>query len=233
MRTIGLVGGMTPESTVLYYQHLIRRCRERVGDPDPLRNPEIVVYSVDLAEIVVLQRAGRFDELADRLAAACDRLARAGAELGALTANTPHLYLEAIRARTRLELVSIVDAARDRAAALGVSRPLLLGTAQTMTAPMYPEAFAAAGMHIVTPGPEDRERISAAIYGELALGVVAQETRRHVLQLCALAVVHDAVDAVILGCTELPLVLADGDLPVPLLDTAAVHVEAILDRALR
>lgn len=232
MRTIGLVGGMTPESTVIYYQHLIRRCRERVGDPDPLRNPEIVVYSIDLAEIVALQRAGRRDELAVSLAAVCDRLAEAGAEVGALTANTPHLYLDAIRARSRLELVSIVEAARDRAAALGYRRPLLLGTAPTMESPMYPEAFAAAGMRIVTPGPDDRERLSAAIFGELALGVVSPGTRRHVLDVCTAAIERDAVDAVILGCTELPLVLEEGDVPVPLLDTVDVHVEAILDRAL-
>ena len=99
MRTIGLVGGLTPESTLEYYRLLIRFARERLRDPDPLRNPVVIIYSLDLAVVAALQRAGRTDELAAHLSRICELLRGAGAEIGALTANTPHLYLEAIEHR--------------------------------------------------------------------------------------------------------------------------------------
>ncbi len=232
MRTIGLVGGMTPESTAVYYQLLIRRCRERVRDPDPLSNPVVVVYSLDLAELVRRVRAGDHDGAAGYLAAACEALARAGAEVGALTANTPHIYLDAVRARTGLELVSIVDATAAEAERLGLRRPLLLGTDRTTTEPMYPRRFAAAGLEVVVPAAEDRAWVDAAIFGELSLGLVRPELRRRLLDLCSRHLAAGAADGVILGCTELPLVIAQGDLAAPVLDTASVHVDAILDRAL-
>jgi len=148
-RTIGLIGGMTPESTLEYYQLLIRATRERLRDPDPLRNPVIIVYSLDLAVVAELQRAGRIDELATHLAGICETLRAAGAEIGALTANTPHLYIEAIQARTRLELVSIVEATCRASVALGLRRPLLLGTRTTMESPMYRDRLAADGIELL------------------------------------------------------------------------------------
>ncbi len=232
MRTIGLVGGMTPESTVGYYQLLIRRCRERVQDPDPLRNPVVVVYSLDLAELVACQRRGDPDGVAARVAAACEALRRAGAELGALTANTPHLYFDAIRARTELELVSIVETTALAAERGGLRRLLLLGTERTMTGAMYPERLAAAGIAAVIPAAEDRAFVDAAIFGELALGEVRPATRQRLLELCARQLDAVPVDGVVLACTELPLVIAQADLAAPVLDTSALHVEAILDRAL-
>jgi aspartate racemase len=232
MRTIGLVGGMTPESTVAYYQQLIRRCRERVRSSDPLHNPVVVVYSIDLSEIVALQRAGDVDGVAARLAAACERLCRAGAEIGALTANTPHLYLDAVRAQTGLELVSIVDATLAGALRLGVRRPLLLGTDRTMTGPTYPQRFAADGVGIVVPDAADRAVLDAAIYGELSVGTVRPEFRTWLLDLCSRHLADGSADAVILGCTELPLVVGAADLAAPVLDTTSLHVDAILDRAL-
>lgn len=232
MRTIGLVGGMTPESTKEYYERLIQRARERRSDPDPLRNPVIVVYSLDLAEVVTPQRAGRTAEVAAMLADALERLRAAGAELGAFTANTPHAYLDEVMPRTSLPLVSIVDATREAAAALGVARVMLLGTSTTLEARMYPEGLAAAGIEVVVPDQVDREFLDRAIYGELSLGRVTPEVRRRCLDICTGAIRDHGVEAVILGCTELPLVLGDGDLPVPLLDTVKFHVEAILDRAM-
>jgi aspartate racemase len=232
MRTIGLVGGMTPESTKEYYERIIARARERRQDPDPLRNPVIVVYSLDLAELAAHQRAGDTGRVVQLLVGAVERLRGAGAEVGALTANTPHAYLADVVRRTELPLVSIVDATRGAAAAIGARRVLLLGTSTTMAAPMYPESFAEAGIDVVVPDEEDRAFLDRVIYGELALGTVRPEVRRRTLEICGRAIDSDGAEAVILGCTELPLVLVDGDLPVPLLDTVRIHVEAILDRAM-
>ena len=230
--TIGLIGGMTPESTLEYYQLLIRSARERLRDPDPLHNPVVIVYSLDLAQVAALQRAGRTDDLAAHLAGVCEILRAAGAEVGALTANTPHLYIEAIQARTRLELVSIVEATCRASVALGLRRPLLLGTRTTMESPMYRDRLAADGIELLIPDEEGRQRMDEAIYTELAVADVRPATRSRLLALCREAVEHRGADGVILGCTELPLVVAEGDLPVPVVDTARVHVGAILDRAL-
>ena len=232
MRTIGLVGGMTPESTLAYYQLLIRSARERLRDPDPLRNPVVIVYSLDLSEVGALQRAGRIDELAGHVARICEALRGAGAEIGALTANTPHLYFEAIQGGTRLPLVSIVEATCAAAARLALRRPLLLGTRTTMESPMYRVPLAAAGIEVVAPDEEGRELVDRAIYTELALGTVRPELRERVLALCREAVFSRGADGVILGCTELPLVVAEADLQVPVVDTVRAHVGAILDHAL-
>jgi len=232
MRTIGLIGGMTPESTLSYYGLLIRSARERLQHPDPLHNPVVVVYSLDLAGVVALQRAGRIDELAAHLARICEILREAGADVGALTANTPHLYLDAVRAGTRLELVSIVEAACAEVEALGLRRPLLLGTGTTMESPVYRDRLAAAGVEMLIPDEDGRRLIDDAIYGELAVGNVQPRTRDRLLELCREALVHRGADGVILACTELPLVISGADLPIPVLDTVRIHVHAILDRAL-
>ena len=229
MKTIGLVGGMTPESTKVYYDLLIRGARQPGGDP--LRNPEILIYSLDLAELVAIQGGGDRAAFGGYLGDLLERLRRAGAEVGALTANTPHTYLEEIRARTSLPLVSIVTATRDAARALGLERALLLGTRTTMEADMYPRALAEAGVGVVVPGRDDREFVNHTIYNELALGEVSPETRGRYLEICARHIEADRVDSVILGCTEIPLVIASDDLTVEVLDTTRIHVAAILAAA--
>jgi len=229
MKTIGLVGGMTPESTRLYYDLLIRGAREPGGDP--LRNPEILVYSLDLAELVAVQRRGDRKAMGEYLGDLLERLRRAGAEVGALTANTPHAYLDEIRAETSLPLVSIVSATRDAASGLGLKHALLLGTRTTMDAEMYPGELAGAGIEIVRPGEDDRAFIDHTIYNELALGQVSPETRQRYLDICARHIETDGVDSVILGCTEIPLVISSDDLSVEVLDTTRIHVAAILAAA--
>jgi aspartate racemase len=229
MKTIGLVGGMTPESTKVYYERLIRGARKPGGNP--LRNPQVVVFSLDLAELVQIQREGERTEVAGYLAEILERLRLAGAEIGALTANTPHAYLDEIRTKTSLPLVSIVSATRDTTTNRGLEHPLLLGTRTTIEAEMYPREFAAAGTHIVLPGDDDREFLDETIYGELALGKVRPEVRQRLLDICAKHIEKDDIDSVILGCTELPLAISSDDLAIDVLDTTTIHVDAILAAA--
>ena len=165
------------------------------------------------------------------LAEVLERLRGAGAEVGALTANTPHLFFDRIQARTDLPLVNMVGATVERTRELGVHRVLLLGTKATMEGAMYPEAFGAAGIEIVTPGRDDREFINRSIYHDLAAGEVGPALRRRYTEICSRQIEDNGVETVILGCTELPLVLADDDLPVPLVDTARCHAEALFARA--
>jgi aspartate racemase len=225
MKTIGLVGGMTPESTKVYYDLLIRGARKSGGNP--LRNPEILIFSLDLAELVRIQRGGERREVVEFLTALLERLRLAGAEIGALTANTPHAYLDEIRAETSLPLVSIISATRDAAVDRGLERALLLGTRTTIEAEMYPREFADTGIRVVLPGEEDREFLDQTIYNDLALGHVSQ--RYH--HICAKHIESDGIDSVILGCTELPLVISSDDLSIEVLDTTEIHVAAILAAA--
>jgi len=229
MKTIGLVGGMTPESTKVYYEALIQGARQPNGDP--LRNPEIIIYSLNLTELVQIQSTGDRMKVAGYLVNILERLRVAGAQVGALTANTPHAYLDEIRAKTSLPLVSIVSAARDAAADRRLERALLLGTRTCMEAEMYPREFAEAGIRVILPGDEDREFLDHTIYNDLALGRVTPEVRQRCHQICRNHIDSDGIDSVILGCTELPLVIASGDLPIQVLDTTKVHVDAILAAA--
>lgn len=229
MKKIGLVGGMTPESTSIYYKLLIQGARQPGGDP--LRNPEIIIYSLNLTEVVRLQREGTRRDVVAHLAGILERLRLAGAEVGALTANTPHAYLDELRAETSLPLVSIVTATRDAAADRGLQRALLLGTRTTMEAEMYPREFADAGIEIVLPSNDDREFLDHTIYGELALGKVTPAVRQRFLDICERHINDDGIDSVILGCTEIPLVIKSGDLSIQVLDTTDTHVQAILAAA--
>ena len=178
-----------------------------------------------------MQRDGERSEVVEYLAAILERLRLAGAEVGALTANTPHAYLDELRAETSLPLVSIVTATRNAAADLGLERALLLGTRTTMEAEMYPREFGAAGIEIVLPSNNDRDFLDHTIYGELALGKVSPEVRQRVLDICRKHIREDGVDSVILGCTELPLVISSDDLPIQVLDTTEIHADAILAAA--
>jgi aspartate racemase len=231
MKIIGLVGGMTPESTKVYYERLIQGARQ--PDGDPLRNPEILIYSLNLTELVQTQRTGNRSRVAQYLAAILERLRIAGAEVGALTANTPHAYLDEIRRETSLPLVSIVTATQEAARSLGLENPLLLGTRTTMESEMYPREFAETGIRIVLPGDEDREFLEETIYNELAIGRVTPEVRQRYHDICAKHIEEDGIDSVILGCTELPLVITNDDLSVQVLDTTEIHVDAILAAASR
>jgi aspartate racemase len=229
MKTIGLVGGMTPESTKVYYELLIQGARQ--SEEDPLRNPEILIYSLNLTELVQIQRGGERREVVEYLTAILGRLELAGAEIGALTANTPHAYLDELRAETSLPLVSIVTATRKAASDRGLERALLLGTRTTIEAEMYPRECSDAGIRVVLPGEEDREFLDHTIYNDLAIGQVSPEVRQRYHEICAKHIESDRIDSVILGCTELPLVISSDDLPIHVLDTTKTHVAAILAAA--
>lgn len=229
MKTIGLVGGMTPESTKVYYEGLIQGARRPQGDP--LQNPEIIIYSLNLIELVEIQRTGDRRRVAGYLSAILERLRIAGAEIGAMTANTPHAYFDEIRIETSLPLVGIVSATCDTAADRGLERALLLGTRTTVEAEMYPREFAEAGIRIVLPEEDDREFLDQTIYNDLAIGHVTPEVRQRYNDICMRQIENDRIDSVILGCTELPLVISEEDLPIQVLDTTQIHVAAILTAA--
>ncbi len=228
MKKIGLVGGIGPESTLDYYRLIIRAFQER----KPTDYPEILVYSANLTEILALMEARRWDELTEWLLRKIEALHRAGAEFAAIGSNSPHAVFEDVQRRSPLPLVSIVEAACERAAALGVRRPGLMGTAFTMQADFYPKSFRAAGMQVVVPPAEDQALIHRKLFTEIELGIIKDETREQLLGIAEGMIRRDGIDTLILGCTELPLILTQDEFGIPFLNTTAVHVDAIVAASL-
>jgi aspartate racemase len=230
MRIAGLIGGIGPESTIDYYGRIVARFRERAPGQG---YPRFIVNSVDLDTIVALVTAGQLSELTEFLSAEIDRLRRAGAEFAALTANTPHVVFDALRDRSPIPLISIVEAAGQAARERGFDRLGLFGTRFTMQASFYPEVLGRYGVALVTPAPAERERIHEIYMKELVPGVFLPESRQALLDIATRLKVESGIQGLILGGTELPLILRDSSpLGIPFLDTTQIHVERIVDELL-
>lgn len=226
MTTVGLVGGLGPESTVDYY----RRILDAWARQDPGSAPSIVIDSLDV-NVALRLVGGDRPGLVAYLAGSIQRLARAGADFVAMTANTPHLVFDDLAARAPVPLLSIVEVCAREAARRGLRRLALLGTRFTMEAPFYPEVCARHGIAVVTPGPDERARLHQRYVGELLKGDFREDTRQEILALIARLRDEERADAVVLGGTELPLLLQAPVLAgLPALDTTALHVAAIVER---
>lgn len=226
MTILGLVGGIGPESTIDYYRRILAAWEREA----PGTSPSIVIDSLDVQRalrLVATDRAAFVAYLADSI----DRLARAGAGLVAMTANTAHLVFDELAARSPVPLLSIVEVCAQEARARGLRRLLLLGTRFTMEGPFYPEVFARHGIAVVTPDAEDVAWMHARYVGELLQGDFRDDTRAGVVALVARLRDATGVDGVILGGTELPLLLRAPVLAgLPTLDTTVLHVAAIVAR---
>ena len=230
MKTVGLIGGVGPESTIEYYRFIIDAYRRRTQDDS---YPSIIINSVDVNKYVGLATANQFARFADELVMEIDRLARAGAGFGALAANTPHVVFDELRRRSAIPLLSIVEATRDKALSLGFERIGLFGTRFTMSGGFYQKTFAAAGLKIVVPTEEEQNFIHEKYIGELLKNVFLPETRAGLLAIGDRMRARDQIEALILGGTELPLILRDSEQSsVPFLDTTKIHVEAIVEEML-
>ena len=226
MTTVGIVGGLGPESTIDYY----RRILELWGRVDSSTAPSIVIDSLDVQKALHLVASDR-PALIEYLVASVRRLASAGADFVAMTANTPHIVFDEIAARSSIPLISIVEACAEDARRRGLRRLGLLGTRFTMDARFYPEVFARYDLVVVTPGESDRAFIHERYVGELLKGEFRDDTRDAFTSLVAHLRDHDGIDGIILGGTELPLLLPTPSIAnVPALDTTALHVAAIVGR---
>jgi aspartate racemase len=231
MKTIGIVGGIGPESTVDYYRAVISAYRQRQPDGS---YPSIIINSIDLKKMIDLMGGNQLDTVTDYLVCEIQRLAGAGAHIGLVAANTPHVVFDEVQSRSPIPLVSIVQATCDAAKALGLKRPGLFGTRVTMQGRFYPDAFSKAGIELVVPDDTERAYIHDKYMGELVKGIFPAETREHLLAIIDRMKKRDGIDAVILGGTELPLILRDATASgIPLLDTTQIHAKAIVDHAWR
>ena len=226
MAIVGLVGGLGPESTIDYYRRILAAW-ERA---DPSGAPSIVIDSLDVRRALDLVERDR-PALVGYLLESLHRLAGAGADFAAMTANTPHIVFDELAARSPLPLLSIVEVCAAEARHRGLRHLVLLGTRFTMEASFYPEVAARYGVIVVAPDDADRRWVHDRYVGELLKGAFRDETRDGVIALVARLRDERRIDGVILGGTELPLLLRDEVIAgLPVLDTTALHVAAIVER---
>jgi aspartate racemase len=228
MRTIGLIGGMSWESTAIYYRLLNELVRERLGG---LHSARIVMSSVDFAEIEELQSSGQWDRAGELLAAEAAKLEAAGADFLVLCTNTMHKVADAIGSSVSIPLLHLGDATADAVRADGLGTIGLLGTAFTMSQDFYRGRLESHGLRVLVPDADDRALVHRVIYDELCRGVVVEESRRAYVEIVDRLVSRGA-QGVVLGCTEIELLVGRDDSPVPVFATTRLHVEAAVTRAL-
>jgi aspartate racemase len=228
VRTLGLIGGMSWESTIPYYRIVNERVRQRLGG---LHSAKLVLHSVDFAGIEALQRADDWDAAGALLVEAARGLRAAGAEAIVVCTNTMHLVAPAIEAAVDIPLLHIADATAAQIRAAGLSRVALLGTRFTMERDFYRQRIEAAGIEVIVPDASQREIVHRVIYDELCLGRIHDDSRDAYRAIIDSLVARGA-QGVILGCTEIGLLVGEGDASVPLFDTTRIHAQAAADWAL-
>lgn len=228
-KKIGILGGMSPESTSEYYEYITRTYTERFGD---YGYPEIIIYSVSFQPYVDWPNENRWDLVAQGLGEAAHRLEAAGADFIIIATNTMHLVFDQVQASVNVPLLSLLDVVGEAILARGMSAVGLLGTKFTMEKSFYQDALARKGVTVLTPDAGDREYVNSVIYDELVAGQIRDESRAGFVAIIQ-KLAERGAEGVILGCTEIPLLVSEADAGIPLFDTTAIHAEAALNYALR
>lgn len=228
MKTIGLIGGMSWESTVTYYQLLNEGVKDALGG---LHSAKVLLYSVDFFEIESLMSRGDWDKAADLLGGVAARLENAGADMILICTNTLHKVAPQVQSRIRVPLVHIAVAAAEALTAQGISRVGLLGTKYTMTQAFYRDKLVERGIEVLIPEGDDIDLVNRVIFDELCLGIVKEESRADYLRVIA-DLQQRGAQVILLGCTELGLIVAREDVSLPLFDTTEIHAKKALVLAL-
>jgi aspartate racemase len=230
MKVLGIIGGIAPESTVEYYRLIIASYREQKRDGS---YPPIIINSIDMKKMLDLIAAKELAGVTEYLLSEVKKLAQAGADLGLLASNTPHIVFEDIQRRSPLPLISIVDAACEATKALGIKKIGLFGTRFTMQGRFYPEVFSRQGITLIVPDLDDQDYIHEKYMSELVNGIFLAETRERLLSIVDRLKEKDGIEGLILGGTELPLILRDAaGRGIPFLDTTKIHVESAVAKML-
>jgi len=230
MKTVGIVGGIAPESTIQYYRLIVAGYREHNPDGN---YPSILINSINMKQMLDLIAAKRLPETIQYLKGEIDKLARADADFGVLASNTPHLVFDDLEAASPIPLISIVRATCQRADGLGLKRVGLFGTRFTMQGGFYDREFEKRGMFVVLPADDDQAYIHEKYMAELVNGTILGETKAGLLRIVNRLKREQKIQGLVLGGTELPLILKNGDDPeIPFLDTTSIHVRSIIEQLL-
>ncbi len=229
MKKLGLVGGMGPESTIPYYHDIVYGVQEALGQSV---FPELSIESVNVFDVLRLCGEQKYDELTEYLMNAINNLVKSGADFAALSANTPHIVFDRLKEKSSIPMISIVEATCEEAKHRELKKIGLLGTIFTMTGEFFKDPFVKSGIQVVNPSEEEMKLINEKISTELELGIVKEETLLSFQQIISRMKDENGIEAIVLGCTELPLLLNDEVSPVPCLDTMQIHISSIISTIL-
>jgi aspartate racemase len=228
MKRIGILGGMSPESTTLYYEHITRTYTAQFGN---YGYPEILIYSVNFQKFVDWQHNAQWNEAAQAMAEALERLRVAGADFGLIATNTMHIVFDEVQRAVRMPLLSIVQVTAEAVLAAGFRRVGLLGTVFTMSERFFRDGLERSGITVVVPEPEDQQRVNDVIYRELCRGEIRPSSRQVFLDIIA-RLRQRGAQGIVLACTEIPLLVEPHHCDLPLFNTALLHAGKALDVAL-
>ncbi|MEM7169452.1 MAG: aspartate/glutamate racemase family protein [Pseudomonadota bacterium] len=228
MKTIGILGGMSAASTMIYYRHLCELTQQRLGG---LHSPELLIRSLDFERIEALQVVGKWDQAGIILNSEAKALARGGADFLVLATNTMHKLADQMMYGISLPLVHLADATARRVKSAGHTSPGLMATAFTMEQSFYTDRLSAAGLSPVIPDAKDRAETHRIIYDELCKNVTTKESQAAYVAI-AERLIRTGADCLILGCTEVGMLLNQGNVSVPVFDTTLIHCETALEKAL-
>lgn len=227
MNMVGIVGGTGPESTVEYYQTIISKFQERKGTKETL--PELIINSINMYKIFHLISHGQIQELIDYLVAAVQKLEKAGSDFAVISANTPHIVFEQVQQRVQIPMISIVEETYIKVEESGLDRVGLIGTKFTMENDFFKQPFLLNQKEIFVPNLMEQEYMHQKIVEELENGIVKKETKEKFLEIIQQMIHRDQIQGIILGCTELPMIIKAEDIAIPQFNTTEIHVNKIVD----
>jgi aspartate racemase len=231
MKKVGILGGMGPESTIDYYQSIISKFQEKKGSKEEL--PELFINSINMYKMFNLLTNGKTKELINYLAEAVHTLKNVGSDFVVMSANTPHIVFEEVQQEVQLPMISIVEETFLKAQELGLEKIGLIGTKFTMENDFFKKPFISHNKEIVVPNQSEQQYIHKKIVEELENGIVNNETKMEFLNIIDQMMNRDNIQGVILGCTELPMLIQNEDLTIHLLNTTEIHVNKIVDTIFR
>lgn len=230
MKKIGIIGGLGPEATVEYYNGIINSFKTEKAD---LVYPEIIIYSVNMSVFIGLMKEKHYDKAVDEVISKLVSLQKAGADFAAITANTPHMLFSEISERSPLPLISIVEVTRDECLRKGYRKTGLFGTGFTMNSTFYQDVFNKSGIEVILPDEGDRNVINTKLFSEIEIGIFRDDTRQTLIGIMEKMKAEHDIDSLILGCTELPLILTQPEYAgMPMLNTTMLHVGAIVRKCI-
>ncbi len=229
MKKIGIIGGLGPEATIDYYRSIIELYRKKQKG----NFPEIILYSLNMRELFTMLKNNKRTEIINWLVNATQSLQNAGAHFAIIASNTPHIVFDEVRNNSPIPLLSIVEETCEVTAKLGLKRVGLLGTQVTMSADFYQKVFSKRGMTIIVPNKQEQHYIQEKLEREIIFNKILESTRKALLAIIKRMIEVDSIQGVILGCTELPLILTKDEFGIPFLNTTRIHVESAVSYCLR
>lgn len=226
MKTIGILGGLGPESTSAYYKEIISAFNNKYPE---LAYPEIIIYSANMNELMQIIKISAWSKLTEWLLTKIKKIHNAGAEFAVIASNTPHIVFDELKKFSPIPLLSIVEQTSNKAKKMRLKNIGLMGTKLTMESDFYQKPFIQMGMSVVVPTKNEQELIHHRLFSEIELGIFKDSTRNELLKIAERMVEQDKIDSLILGCTELPLILTKDEFGIPFLNTTAIHCESIIE----